>query len=621
MSSANSRSDIRWWLAPDIEAGPHKKLLPRIQSLRDAGQMRRDKFFRLADIYGVDIRTGRDARNVKRLSLNYAKNILNTYVSQMVRTRVLPMVTPVGDSWDKQEAARLMNLYIQAEFDRAKVLDMDAVWTRDMALFGIACAFVTDEHDRVVVDRIIPTELDFDEYEWRRGNGRTLYQTFPVDRQVLKELYADVPGAEQAIDMAPPADFEDSQSQSAFTNVSHDLILVRRAWHARSSPTAKDGKIAVVIDGATLEYDEFNGDTPAPCFMVASKPIIGLVGESLMEDMSTGQEEIDVMAERVQAAHWLVGVPRFLVRRGAKIAIQKLNNRIGSVLEVENPAADIAAFAADAIPAQTYQYFQQIPQWLSAISGVSQMASASQKPADITAARALELMDDVESDRKIVAQRNREEFYVTIAKRMLEKARELGDYKVLAKDGAKAVEIGLGDVDMAEGEYLFTVMPTNFMAKTPARRLQQAQDLVNMKLLPPEKVARTVGIPDLETETSLMNAPFDIIEKRLSAIVRDGDYHPPHSMMNLAYGQKRAGEYYCRGEVDGLDDDKLESLRKFATECGRLMRPPPEPAPMPSAPPPGGPPGAAVGPNQMIPPGGGAPMGAGQMMAPNGAGQ
>ena len=613
-----SRTDIRWWLAKSVDDEPHKKIIPRVQSLRDAGQQRRDTFFRLADIYGIDLRTGMAARTVKRLSLNHAKNILNTYVSQMVRTRVMPMVTPVGADFDRQEAARLMSLVIQAEFDRAGVNDMDAVFTRDMALFGITAALPCVEHNRIVLDRIIPTELDFDEYEWRRGNGRTMYQSFPMDRQVMKELYPD---NEEAIDAAPPADLEDSQSQSAFTAVSHDLILVRRAWHARSSPDAEDGKFAAVIDGATLEYEDYDDIEVGPIFMTASKPVIGLVGESLMEDMSTAQEELDVMSERVQASHWLVGVPRFLIRRGAKLAIQKINNRIGGILETDNPAADVVPFAADAVPPQTYQYFQSLPGWMAQISGVSQMASQSEKPADITAARALELLDDIESDRKVVAQRNRESFYVQIAKRFLKLMREIDGYKVIAKEGAKAIEIVMGDLKISEGEYLFTVMPTNFMAKTPARRLQQAQDLVNMKLLPPEKVARTIGIPDLETETSLMNAPYDAIEKRLSAIVRTGDYHPPHAMLNLAYGQKRAGEYYCRGEVDGLPEERLELLRRFATDCAAAANPPPPPPdpnaapPGAGAPPPGPGPGAPMSANQMLPPGGG-PMGAGQMIVP-----
>ena len=382
-------SDLRWYLSDSEVAG--RKCLTRIRKIRDANRGQRELFYRWADMYGQDIRTGRSPimRNTTRLNFNYCKSYLDTWVSQICKSRVLPMCMATGGSYEAREKAAGLNLFWEALFDRLGVTDEDAVITRDAGIFGIAVVYIAEEFGEPIYDRVLPTELDFDNFEWRKGKGRTLYRTRAVDRTVAAEMYPDF---EEEIFAAPVSLIDDEQSQSANT-VDNDLIDLRYAWHLPSSPKSSDGKFIVCIEGATLEFEDYEYDQFPFAFFPRSRPVCGLVGDSLVQEMSSGQEEVDQMSSRIQEAVKLLGVPRLLRKRSGKVNTNKVNDQVGGIIDV-NSLDDVKEWNAEPINPQVLQYFEMIISKMSAVSTVSPMAARGEKPAGITAASALQLMDD-----------------------------------------------------------------------------------------------------------------------------------------------------------------------------------------------------------------------------------
>jgi hypothetical protein len=579
LGAVSTRADVRWWLTED-QTEAWRKLLTRIQNVRSEGEWRREFFYKWAELYGIDLRQQKVpmVRDEQKLTFNHAKKYIDVWVAQHVRTRVLPMVVTKGGDPGLQKKGDGLNLFLAAEFDTHGVFDLDPLWTRDAAVFGNGIAYVDDIDGELVVERVIPTAIDIDEFEWRSGDGRSIFWSTPVDRGMAKALW---PEHEVAIDSAPDAIREDNDADGTLLN--RDLIMVRRAWHLPSKKGAKDGRYACIIEGATLEWMDYEDEAFPFAILPRIKPVVGFWGDSMMADLAPGQTELDDMTQRVQEAIQLGGVPRLAVRKGSKLNVQKINDQVWTIWECDNPQADVVALNFQCISPDVRQHMVDVESQMGVVSGVSPMAAQSEKPAAITAARALQLMDDVESERKIVSQRNRENFYVQIAKRMIRVCSRLPSYKVLAKTGSQAIEVSFDDVRIPDRDYVFSVTPSNFFAKTPPAIMQQASDMKDLGVMTPQEYFARQGVPDLAQSTALMNAQPDAIAKRLEKMRDEGVSQPPHALMDLNLARKMAGDYYCKAEVDGVAPDRLELIREFAVACQKLQE---EMAPAPAQPPP-----------------------------------
>jgi hypothetical protein len=130
--------------------------------------------------------------------------------------------------------------------------------------------------------------------------------------------------------------------------------------------------------------------------------------------------------------------------------------------------------------------------------------------------------------------------------------------------------------------------------------MEQASELVDRGLLPQDMMADFIGIPDLEKASAEVTAQRKAIQKRIEAIVREGDTEAsiPNAMLNLAMLRKMVGDAYALGELKEVPQERLELLTQLATEADRLQNPAPPPGPpgmeggippMPGGPPPGGP--------------------------------
>jgi hypothetical protein len=616
---ARERNILRWWLAEDDEK-VRTRVIARIKNLRAAAHARREMFYRFADLYGTSIRYAhrpeKAGYKLSRLTYNYLKSYLDTWVSQICKGKVLPQVATTGGTAEDERRAESLNLFFEALFDRCGVFEEDPVVTRDAGCFGTGMVYVGEEFDQPFIKRVLCTEVDFDEFEWRNGKGRTFYWSVPMDRSLLCELFED---CEEAINNAPPAAIDDRDQGEVDGMTTHDLITVRYAWHLRSGPKADDGRFGLFIDaaGGTLMNEEYEYDDLPFAFLHCTKPLAGFMGESIVEQMAPGQLEIEFMAARLQEEANLGLVSQLIVREGSTVNVQKFNNQSFSILSVKEPS-DVQQFATSYNPG-IIPYIQFNKESMSQVSTVSPMAAMGQQPTGITAARALQLMDDQESERKIVPQLNRERFYVQVAKLLKRVCENIGSFKLGAKDKkGQMIELDLSEVNIDDKQLVYSIMPTNFAAKNASARVQQADDLMKLGSLQPENVNRFLGIPDVERESILLNARRDFIAKTLEDIVYKGEYEGPDPMMDLSMARKMAGDYYALAKRLQVDESRVQMIRDFAVECDKLpqigtqqqnlatIQPGMQPvAGLPGAPPaPGGPPPGAMPMNGAPPPNG-----------------
>lgn len=611
----------QWWLAKNPETAG-QIMRSRLSIIRSAGEKRRALFHELAKAYGCDLRDATIPQAPSlTLSFNYSRSYIDTWVSQLCKSRVLPKVETTGGDFDAREKARGMNLLFGAEFERLGIYDEDAVWTRDSGVFGLAAAYVCEEFGRPVVERVLPGEFDFDAYEWKMGRGRTLYRTRAYDKYVCAELY---PEKRDEILAATSSKLDDVSDVDA---KDHDLVTVTMGWRLPSKPGAGDGRYIVAIDKATLEFEEYEHDEFPFAFFPRTKPVVGFIGDSIMTEMLSGQRELDKLNARAQDAIEQVGVPFIFIKRGSvnKSKITNAGGVVAAVFEVDNPQSDVFVANYQPMSGQVLQWKEDLISKMAAVSTVSPMAAMGEKPTGITAASALQLLDDQESERKLIPQRNREQFYVQIAKLIKRVVEGIPGYTVLAKDGGQVVSVKPKEIMLDDKELVYSVMPTNYAARSPAARTQQAQDLMALNPnLPPAQVFKSLDVPEMESFTKKETAIEDWITKQCEMIRKgksqdaNGDPIVPDPYMvrhdGGALGLRVVSQQVAMASCNEEPNDRVDRLRQYGVAMAEIAKKAAQPAEPPPPPMPGGP----MPPGMPPPNGMGMPPAAPPMMPPQG---
>jgi hypothetical protein len=600
-------TQLLWWTSDEDPDLTRKRLIGRIKEIRTKAKGRRDMFYRYADFYGTSLRYAHrpekgGALRDSRLTFNYARSYLDTWVSQMCKSRVLPMVSTTGASNDDQKRARGLNLFFGASFDRCGVFRKDPIWTRDAGIFGTGIAYTCEDDGKPCVMRVLPTEIDYDEFEWRNGPGRSFYWTVPMDRQVLKAKYVgsgkEGRELERAIDHAPQASVDDAEASEADT-VNHDLVTVRLAWHLPSGHGKEDGRMGVFIDTATLAWEPYEYDDLPFSFFPRTQPLAGFWGDAIMPLLIPGQSEMDFMSDRLQEEALMMTVSQLMFRRGAKISKNKDSNETAAHIEVDDVNADVKALQLQHNPA-LIPYIEFLKTNMGTMSTVSPMAAMGEKPTGITAAKALELMDDQDNERKLVPQRNREAFYIDIARKLKRVAEGIPKFRILARDKRSIVDVELSKVKLDDDALVYEVQPSSALAKTISARIQDAMDMVKLGSLPPDEVNDWLQIPDREAQSRIAGAMKEWIVSELEGALYDGKAPEVHPLMNMALARKLCGDYFALGSNQKAPAENLQLIADFAVmlqKTQEMQNPPAAPAGGPA------PPGVG-GPN----PGGDAPM-------------
>jgi hypothetical protein len=585
--------DTRWWKE---DRDPHEVVDQVVRSIRGRQTYRDEMLLRHARLYGDMPAVGLSASNYSRptdsgfrkLSLNVIRNMADTVQSDVVQSRPRPMFLTSGGDFDLQVRAERLTKFVEGVFYAVGIDRIAARCVLDALVFGTGVAKVFEEYGRVRVERIFPGELYVDDQEAVYGSPRTVYQVKYLDRAVLAELF---PKHRAAIEDAPSPD---ADFRSVGRDQSTDQVQVTEAYHLASGPDAGDGRHVITIQGETLLDEEWTADSFPFVFLRWTDPLLGFWGVGLAEHLTGIQFEINRLLRDIQAAQYLLGNARVWLPRGAKVTKSQFSNEIGSFVEFDGPQPPIIA-PAGAVHPEVYQQLDRLYSRAYEIAGVSQLSASSQKPAGLNSGRALRVYSDVQSKRFLRFGREFEEFHVEIARQIVGVMRRLSSddkaYEVVYQGKTHVERIEWSEVALEEDTYVLKAFPTSMLPNTPAGRLAALEELFNAKLIDRDTFLRLADFPDFEAERSLITAPRDLIEQRIQHILVERDYLGPESFFNLALCLEISKLAYQRSQLQGVDEDRLDLLRRFIEDTIDLI----QRAQAPAAPPPG-PPGLPPGP-------------------------
>lgn len=568
----SSEKAVRWYSAEEGEV--HKQIFRELANIEQASSQRWEMWRRYDQIYGdpwwfqpnTSLRTIPEMEvqgNGKRLRVNKVRSLVETYSSRLGSSRVLPMAVPKGGNPDLQEKTKLNNRLIEGTFEADNVYDRDAQWNRDLARYGTMIGYFDEDGEDPVVMRPDPYSIYINDSEWENGVGHTIHWLRPRPKDLLIDEFPDF---EAEILKASSAQFNHA-TRYLQPDVENGMVPCFYSW---AKPMGSiPGRKCIVIRGATLFDEEWDDDLPF-AFGSRTPPTHGPWGEPLMADLAPLQETHDRYMMRVDESLWLANVLRLIIRRNAKFNKSKIRNIPGTIYETDDPEKDIRSVNWE-ISGQLLEYIRYVEQQMQELSRSNPMQTIGENQPSDRSFRSKQLAANITDQGLREPLRSRDSFYKRAAELLIKAFDRLGTYKMLLKLGKTAQEISYRKIRLPKDSYVWTVMPTDFKDKTVEGRMNQADWLVDRGIIPESETARYVDFTDMESISDMAMAQNDAIMHRINRIRVDGEYIPPHPMLNLVLLRKMVGDAYCRGEADGLEEDKLQMLKDLLVEAENIQ--------------------------------------------------
>lgn len=610
--------DSPWWTAHKDNREAHDTLIGLMNHYRQNQATRLDNTRKLISAFewgykasSYSAQTSDPALKEEMLCFNSAQNVVETVQCKVSKTRILPMPLTSGGSYLERQRAKDLGKAIEGEFDENDVdrIKEEVILDALVTAHGAGAAKVYFQHGRIKIEHVPIEGLFVDDLEGRLKSPRTLIQRHYIDRYVALEMYGG--------DDAWLAGTKDERRRKILTIAAatvegmpqsqHDLIEIVEAWHLPSKPLETDddgnikehdGRWAVCIDGCTLADLPWNKDKFPFAFYVPRRRRRSFWGMSLMQNLAAGQFEFEKLTQKLQAAHHRMGGSHLYINRASNINCRELDNDVGTIIEGDGATPPVELNPAPVNP-QTYQYRSSIVEEMMRFSGVSSLSAGSQLPAGLSQAsgKALQVFEDFEAERLLIYHRALERWVLAISDLIIDEAADAvargEDYTVRFR-GKRALEkVKWKDVLIDRENFILKVFPVSMLAKTPAAKFAQLQDLLNAGAITVDQFKRLFEIPDIESENEIDGADTDIIDRNLDIMVTKGRYMTPEPFDNLELSVKRAAKFYNVCRANDVPDDRLELVRNYIADAQALLEqaaPPPAPAPMPGAPPPMPPP-------------------------------
>jgi hypothetical protein len=648
--------DKRWWKLGSTELERREKLRGVVRAIIKAQVFRKEADLRHARLYanlpilgfGVASYSRPMIMTGNRLAYNVIKSCSDAFTAKLTKDR--PKVTFLTSGGDEvlQQKAKNLDSFVEGQFYESHLYDTLPQVVLDACIFGTGVLKVyadiqygeegeADEKDErsvadytqeerdappedtspskarkasIVMERIFPWEIVIDDQEAMYGAPRAIYHRKYMDRLVVMELVKQwgVEDAEELQVLIESTRRDQDDIDGMGYDSTADQILVTEAWHLPSGPYARDGRHTIVVENATLLDEEYRQDYFPFVFFKRQRPPIGFWGIGLAEELIGIQLEINVLLQKIQRSHHLLAAGHWLVSNGCKINPGKIDNDIGSIIRFTGTPPELKV--GQAVSPEVYEHLETLYHKAFDVSGISELTAQSEKPPGLNSGKALSTYANIETERFSVSVHSLHEFVLEVAKQCIDRAREIvkdyPDFEVRAHQHSVMRTLRFLDVDLRDEDRVMKMYPTNLLAKDPAERLAQIQELSGF--LPPDDIRRLLDFPDIQAVDDYANASYELVKsiiEEFKDMAREPEYIGPEPYMDLLDGTKRMQLAYLVAKKNRLPEERLQLFRDWIQDAHAILNPPapPPPAPVPGAPLMGGPPtmGAPPPPSTTMP--------------------
>ena len=534
------------------------------------------------------------------------------------RQKPKPMFITTGGDWRARRRAKKLDKFVEGQLSQrqgryASTWELMLDVFHDSAKLGVGIAKVAPdvEHKKVQVERVFPWDVFVDPREARYGSPQNMFHTYPMEIDLAIEAFAETDDDGKAKDpenAAKMAAIEAAERPRYETGRVIDSVVIREAWRLPFS-SEKPGKHVICVDGAVLFEEEWTANEFPFVMLWWERDTVGFWGQGIAEAHQSQHIETNESARRLQNRIAICSTKRTYYDPDS---VKESHMLEGGMPEILIPVRDMSRLPREepVAPAssQEFQWVQLNIDRYYAFSGVSQMSASSQKAPGVTAAVAMQTLNDIATVRFMPKARAYEEAFVTLGRLFVHAADTVAEHSggYLVKWPGKRFlkELDWREVDVEDDLYDIRVAPISMFSRDPAAMLQIAQDLHATGVINRETFLQMTALPDLEGMMDRETAEREYLEELFSRyqdamddeeLLELGGYEAPEPFItNKPAAMWLAVSTYWEAKRDAAPLFCLDLLQRWIAQLDKLMAPP-APPPQAAAEAPGLlPPGAAM---------------------------
>lgn len=515
-----------------------------------AGTLKNVRNPSIVGLYNID--ESIEADTTTSPSINVIKSCIDTLTSKIAQSKVRPFFNCINGTFKDINVCKNAQQYFDQYFDIEEVNKKVSMAFRDACIFDHGVIYVDSETKSI--SKALPWQVFVRPAELTYNNITRAYycqNDYPVS--MLPEKY-----------------------RKKVLNVNPDQNYVTYGIYY---DTVDECKAVYISELDFVDIEKYEGNRVPFIFLWYNNPIHGGSSVSVVDMLYGIQTEVNTLMAKVKDASQLSPALTFFLPDDATIKSTQLNNRIGNVITYkatsDMTSSPVTVATPSFIDSQYIELIQNLKETAYEMVGISQLSAQSKKPTGLDSGVALQTMEDVESERFEEQLNQVIRCYVEIAKTCL---RVFPKEETILPDTPNRVDIKWRDIVEEEKKMQIQFSAADSLSKDPSTKLQQLQQLAAVGVIPQERIAQFMELPDLEGGYSLsnnaINAVLSVIRDCIENDVMEIPDFIPVPMLKTEIINTQLSLRAANFQKNIEDIAKLDQLYNIAVQMEQTMNQP-----------------------------------------------
>lgn len=496
-----------------------QKIRDRVSELKSLNESRLSKYYRnynyynntpagtlktirnpsIVGLYNIDESPENDTTLTP--SINVIKSCIDTLTSKIAQSKVRPFFNCINGTFKDINVCKNAQQYFDQYFDIEEVNKKVSMAFRDACIFDHGVIYVDSETKSIT--KALPWQVFVRPAELTYNNITRAYycqNDYPVS--MLPEKY-----------------------RNKVLKVNEDQEYVTYGIYY---DTVDQCKAVYISELDFVEIEKYEGNRVPFIFLWYNNPIHGGSSVSVVDMLYGIQCEVNTLMSKVKDASQLSPALTFFLPDDATIKSTQLNNRVGNVITYKATSdmsgSPVTVATPNFIDSQYIELINNLKETAYEMVGISQLSAQSKKPSGLNSGIALQTVEDVESERFEEQLNQVIRCYVEIAKTCL---RVFPKEETILPDTPNRLDVRWGDIVDEEKKMQIQFSAADSLSKDPSTKLQQLQQLASVGVIPRERIAQFMELPDLEGGYSLSNNAINAVLSVIRDCIESDNYEIP----------------------------------------------------------------------------------------------
>lgn len=429
--------------------------------------------------------------------LNVIKSIIDTLVSKIAQSNVRPYFNTINGSYTDMQAALQAQSYFDQLFDMENVNYSISEAFRDACIFDTGYVYIDNDH----IKKAQPYNIYLDP---RESSNNVKYTKMYYERKNFPVIA--VPDKVKSLIKNKSIEY---CTYGVYIN-SNDHVKVH------------------TVNNRVLLTEQYIPDV-IPLVVIPYSPLnYGNSSCSIVDTLYTIQTQIDLLEQKITEASTLSPANTIFLPEDNGIKPSMVDNRVGNIMTYRPVPGGSGAPVSVATPSFiSEQYTALVNDYINKsyeLVGISQLSATGVKPTGVDSGIALSTLENVESDRFETQLKTVIRAYVDVAKIIIELKNK--DDNILP-EANNIYNLKWNDIADSIKNMKIQFSAADSLSKDPSVKLQQLESLVQNGIIPQNRVAQLMELPDIQTGYNLANNAVNAVYTVINDCLEKNNYSVP----------------------------------------------------------------------------------------------